>query len=378
MNHRTTKTRFPCNATPRGITVIEVLTSIVVAMIGVFGVMILIPFAVQQAQLGLDRDEASVIGRNAFAQYEIEGFRFVDDNGTTRWRAAAGPVVLNRAVTPNAAQIYAIDPLGLTESGVTIPVAGTNVFPDVDIPPPAGPPSEPVVEFDQINLLDLNGVEYSQAMARKMFRTRDDLVFGEPLDELGPPQQYFDTNGMGANLRRQARGQMSWNAIAIPVKEDYTSATPTTWGWKFQLHVLVHKDRDFDTANVRYECRPLDTTVNTGMAYSGGTVTLAANQTFTDVRKDDWVMLVNRDLNGEPGFDTQVGFYRVIGIADIGGVTTLTLDGPDFQFGNPGTTHSQAFAVHLVGLDNLDDRRRGHVVNVYERTMRWERKSNWN
>lgn len=377
MNHRMLTTRTHFGRTSHGITVIEVLTSIVVAMIGVFGVMILIPFAVQQAQLGLDRDEASAIGRNAFAQYEIEGFRFVDDFGNTRWRAAAGQVVLDRSATPHAAQIYAIDPLGLTETGVTIPVAGTNVFPDVDTPPVTGP----VVEFEQVNLLDLNGNPYTLAMARKMFRTRDDLVFGEPLDELGPPQQYFDTDGTGTNLRRQARGQMSWNAIAIPVKDNYTTAAPRTWGWKFQLHVLVHKDRDFDTSpttGARYECRPLDTATNTGIAYGGGTVTLAANQSFTDVRKDDWVMLVNRDLNGEPGFDTQVGFYRVIGIADIGGVATLTLDGPDFQFGTPGTTHSQAFAVHLVGLDNSDNRRRGHVVNVYERTMRWERKSNWN
>ena len=54
-----------------GITIIEVLTSIVVAMIGVFGVMIMIPFAVKQAQSGLDNDAATNIARNAYDQFEI-------------------------------------------------------------------------------------------------------------------------------------------------------------------------------------------------------------------------------------------------------------------------------------------------------------------
>ena len=39
-----------------GISIIEVLTSMAVATIGVFGVMVMIPFAIRQSQLGLDND----------------------------------------------------------------------------------------------------------------------------------------------------------------------------------------------------------------------------------------------------------------------------------------------------------------------------------
>ena len=53
-----------------GLTVIEVLTSLTVAIIGVFGVMSLIPFAVRQTQTGLDLDAGNQFGRNAQEQFE--------------------------------------------------------------------------------------------------------------------------------------------------------------------------------------------------------------------------------------------------------------------------------------------------------------------
>ena len=58
-----------------GLSIIEVLTSVVVAMIGVFGVLALIPFAVKQASLGLDSDAAVTTARNAISQMEITGMQ---------------------------------------------------------------------------------------------------------------------------------------------------------------------------------------------------------------------------------------------------------------------------------------------------------------
>jgi len=74
-----------------GITIIEVLTSIVVAMIGVFGVMILIPFAVQQAQIGLDLDDATAMADNAIATFEINQYHRVNDQGELPWIDAPFP-----------------------------------------------------------------------------------------------------------------------------------------------------------------------------------------------------------------------------------------------------------------------------------------------
>ena len=50
-----------------GLSVIEVLTSIVVALIGVFGVLAMIPFSVRQTQSGLDQDAATTMARSALS-----------------------------------------------------------------------------------------------------------------------------------------------------------------------------------------------------------------------------------------------------------------------------------------------------------------------
>ena len=72
-----------------GVTVIEVLTSMLVALIGVFGVLILIPFSVQQAQIGLDQDAAAVLADNAFEDLQIYGFTQVSTDGSLNLRGAA-------------------------------------------------------------------------------------------------------------------------------------------------------------------------------------------------------------------------------------------------------------------------------------------------
>ena len=70
-----------------GVTVIEVLTSMLVALIGVFGVLILIPFSVQQAQIGLDQDAAAVVADNAFEDLQIYGLTDVaNDDGSLNLR----------------------------------------------------------------------------------------------------------------------------------------------------------------------------------------------------------------------------------------------------------------------------------------------------
>ena len=49
-----------------------------------------------------------------------------------------------------------------------------------------------------------------------------------------------------------------------------------------------------------------------------------------DVRKDDWIMLINEDPTLEAGFQKQIGFFRVIGLGgyDSGNDRTpITLDG---------------------------------------------------
>ena len=348
-----------------GISVVEVLTAIVVAMIGVFGVMILIPFAVQQAENGLDRDEASIIGRNAFEQFEIEGFRFVDSNGDTRFRAAAGSLNVDPASPLSAARVIVVDPL---------PVSATGVIGSF----PADFPAVPTAQFGQVNLNDDLGDAFTTPVARKMFRSTDDLQFTSALTELGAPQQVFDVDSDGLKVRRQSQGRMSWNAVLVPVKDDYDINTVPAGGTpplKYKMHVLVHKDRELEAPSAtgpRYPTRAV-TSPLTGTGFGGGTVTV---EKLPDVRKDDWVMLVNQANGGEPGFDKQVAFYQVAGVSNENPANTiLTINGPDFAFGTGATQ-----LVHLVQFRTLNGSvsRGGRVINIFERTMRWEQKSNWN
>ena len=358
-----------------GISIIEVLTSIVVAMIGVFGVMILIPFAVKQAKTGLDSDAATVVARNAYAQFEIAGYR-----NTNTWIVDAAPT----AADPTMPQMYSIDPLAITENGgnyagTTFPYRRTPVNGNAINVYPAGASPMPNYVINAVNLGTPNGTAMVRAGARRMFRAADDLVFGESIDsivgndaEFNGPMQIFDSNG-ATPLRRQSIGAISWSAIVVPVKDEFVASTNVD-AWKYRMYVLVYKDRV--TALTETEkpmiTAKLDETDNSGLASPLSTVYLEDTSVTFDpanFRKDDWVMLINQDTSKQEGFQHQLAFCRVVSFSDgDNGMIkpAITLDGPDFDFGTGGTVEP----THIVHLKD--------VIGVYERTFTPEGSSNWN
>lgn len=324
-----------------GFSIIEVLTSIVVAMIGVFGVMILIPFAIKQAESGLDGDAATVVARNAFAQFEVAGYR--------------NPGNWVTATTPDNVTPYSIDPLAITENAI----GADTSFPFNDLPAGASPiPAN--YEIESANLLVPSGGQMSVADARRMFRASDDLMFGDPVDtalteaDLNPPMQIMDMDG-ATPLRRQSQGAFSWSAIVVP--EGSTT--------KYRMFILVYKDR-MARLNVvdpdnDFKMSTAQVTQPQAAAAPVSNITLETGVTIADnaIRKDDWVMLINRSVIGTNQY--QIGFYRVVNY-DGDDPVEMTLDGPDFVFSNSEETH----VVHLK-----------NVVSVYERTFRPEGQSTW-
>ena len=145
-----------------GITVIEVLTSLVVATIGVFGVLVLIPFAVKQSQLGLDQDAAEVIGRNAIQDMQIYGFTRVDNDGNLQLRGAKVNLDPNNGTT--IAPVYAT-PLGnplnaaLPQPAGAFPGMrlGTYATPlNISGTPPGQPIDYPqVIHFDPVAVAEI-------------------------------------------------------------------------------------------------------------------------------------------------------------------------------------------------------------------------------
>ena len=114
--------------------------------------------------------------------------------------------------------------------------------------------------------------------------------------------------------------------------------------------------------------------------FRGGNIRLVDDGRSLQIPKNGWVMMVNRysdemvtEERAEPGFLHQVGFYRVIGTDPVN--RTLTMDGPEFDFGEylngmdaaDGFTRTGTYIVYLKD-----------VVNVFQRTLRWEGASSWN
>ena len=406
-----------------GLSIVEVLTSVVVAMIGVFGVMALIPFAVKQASIGLDSDAAVVTARNAISQMEITGMQ-VPQNWTLLDSAATFRPY--DPTTGDAPGVFSLDPLGLSEiavleqgrDGLSVPFEAedftaatfpfrlpdvnssfpTQLHPDVfgavieDLAIPAATFNSPTGVFD---------VE----LARRMCRAANDLVFNEPdsssaVGNLSGPIAVFDNDG--TNLRRQSQGRISWSAIVVPFKpEPLTQFDPgATARWSYRMYILVYKNRQFtpfasnDDPGGAMRAAQLDpnNVANTGMQSPVGTVEYLPGPAGDPVvltggiKRDDWVLLINRLRNwtddgtppapataGDPpieyaekGFDRQLGFYRVVNFSDEDeGVNpaSVTLDGPDFNFGNPADT-SAASVVRETYIVHLKD-----VVGVYERTF---------
>ncbi len=394
-----------------GLSIIEVLTSVVVAMIGVFGVMILIPFAVKQAQSGLDSDAAVLLGRNAYSQFEIAGFRSPSNwavflgSGLERryspfenWDADGDGTAESPPMPPG---VLSIDPLGISESDLIQghPIGKAyvkSVFPYKRLE--LGSPYPPDLQISPANLWaptgstmadsNLDGAvdEAGRAMARRVFRASDDLVFGESVDELLGPEQFFDQGGTGV-LRRQSVGRLSWSAIVVPFKPDRTSTKSRRWSYK--MYILVYKNRNTQANDPdgRMVTAKLEPTRNVGVQspvtniYFEPGVYVEPTTTASGVVRDDWVMLINRNKTVEVGFDRQIAFYRVVDVAngigvpnkaDLSTLSSMTLDGPDFNFGtpaitSPGSVIGETFAIHLKD-----------VVGVYERTFEPEYESTWN
>ena len=350
-----------------GLSIIEVLTSIVVAMIGVFGVMVLIPFAVKQAKVGMDSDAAVQLARNAYSKFEISGYR----NPENWWIPAQ-----NRSYDPanDFPQIFAIDPLGVIENGPgTFPlnptVNGTLPddlqFPVLNLAIPAG-------------LQDVNGqwvfgkTGMTRGVAQRFFRGGNDLSFGGGLDDLSPPLQIFDRDGAGQALIRQSKGRISWSAIVVPYINK--SVTPTSAEWSYKLYILAYKVRKTraDDEDGQMAVSQLSG-LNTGYQSPLTNVLIDKSVLVPDgsLKRDDWVMLINQDptanQNTPNAFKTQIAFCRIVNLMSDSENqlvdTALTLDGPDFNFFGDNT------ATYIVHLKD--------VIGVFEHTFTPETESNW-
>ena len=383
---RSQRNGFKRNGSDRnGLSVIEVLTSIVVALIGVFGVLAMIPFSVKQTQSGLDQDAATTMARNALADFEASGFNikhvkpeasgfssvqqlnWIDENNT---HVQTGSEISLGFST--CSSLMYIDPLGVAErgGGATFPFHNDS-FPNNALVLPLSPVS---FRMPAVTLTNPEGTPFSLAEARRMFRLTDDLVFEQsdsgPDSDLDGPQQLFN-EGLGGLLNRQSNGTVSWCAIVHP--QSSGNAAPVE---NLKFYVLVFKDRvitalpDPSATDGKMAAALVTSPLNFTQA---PTVTIAdppSAARFSDqVRRNDWVMLINRSAgSGSIASRTNVAFSRVANVSsnEAIGTSSLTLDGPDFLFTPPTPAEHATYLVHLKD-----------VVAVFPRTIKLEDSSEW-
>jgi hypothetical protein len=387
-----------------GISIIEVLTSMAVATIGVFGVMVMIPFAVKQSQTGLDNDAANAVGRNAVEEIQIQGLLKLES--------------INRPdpTDPTVDLLYdglkriVIRPDGATEN---------RHFNTEFVPAPWGFPIEDVIHLDPIGFsaglysFDIGGgvftinsasltnqvstnelgflpghvfpAHFSALEANRLCRSSDDLVYASDVEgvlDTAPPQPIFDSSD-GSFTKRQSIGRISWSMFLVPEKSPVLAYAPAN---RFRTFTVVYRDRFIDPLDLEgssYSWRLTDM-AGEGAETSVAQIDLSSNPVDPEeVVRGSWVMLINRiplsaageTISGSPpdqipvafeGYRTQVSFAKVTRVNSNG--TAVSVDGGSFNFVDPdlpmagpaGST--QTYLVHLK-----------NAVNVYERSITVER-----
>ena len=411
--------KFICKIQPAvgardGISIIEVLTAMAVATIGVFGVMVLIPFAVKQSQSGLDNDSANVLGRNVIEELETNGAFAVNGgppaaqfsrrlgilfpqvnfaNGTPT--ATGGdvfsplyPSLCGAQIGPTSYPgIVHLDPIGfssvnLNSGGITIPTATFYNLPDppenqIPIATFFNPP--PLTTENQSPIL----TPIAADEAARLCRYRDNLISeidNESIDDVAPPQPIFDRDGgiNGPPVKRQFSGRISWSALLVPEKDPSIVSIQVPAN-RYRVYTLVYRDRDRVIADPEVENFPCYQTNMSGTGFQPSVISitidpikpLPAADDPDRIRNGDWVMVINRlpslgsnsgGLEAQAGYDIQVMFARVTDVIpnsdDPNNIGRMLVDGGSFAFTPVVGGGSETFVVHLR-----------NVISVYERTV---------
>lgn len=330
----------------RGISLLEVLISMFILLVGLAGIASLLPAGRSEIMSGVKLDYAMMLGRNAFRELKSRGYLkppptasatpFADgwfEVATTPtfrkvWRPdlnASLPFDLS-VVGPTAAPAIVIDPLGA--------YAGyDSQFPQLPVGT-VGPFLRRVTPLG-----DQNGTN-QKLLAESIFRCPDDLyVIPNTITKKDPPQQQIVSN------KRLSAGSYSWIATIVP--DPTTSAV----GTKVCVSVAVMYKRDLSFPGAgENNCRVI---ALPGSGLSGGEVLLYDPITplVKPVRPGQWIMLA-----GEVPTGTLKHFrwYRVVAANPI---TEINQSDPTKAVPGltvPGDLQNSSIKVQLVTLAGGD------------------------
>ncbi len=365
--------------TRTGISLLEVVFSIGVVLIGLVGIAALLPLAGVQARKGLIADRAAQLGKCAVHDFYVRGMTQPRD-----WRWYHPTQHRFVPFSPAPGQSFCIDPL-LIGVGAASDFAVRNKFPlNVMYDTVSG--SNSMLWMPRCTLAPSLAAGPNTWMsilqAKQIFVSQDDLAFTLPKDRtLGPVQNFGTTND-----KRQIQAHYSWLATVVPKLN--REGMPTN---EYTLSIVVFHKRVLDQNLVREDAvgeRVVSVAAfyNGAPAMGGGDMLLAARPgrpaDDLELRQGQWVMLSGeKATNTTPPRLVQIHrWYRVVATDEAPVQQTLngnnvwvrevTLVGPDWDY-----THTRySLPYRPVGTQVTIPR---GVVAVYERTIRLETSSLW-
>lgn len=357
-------------STPRtGVSLLEVLFSIGVIVIGLFGVVTLVPLAGHQAKEGLIADASSAMARQAIREFDVRSMK-----NPNLWMELVNanppivPLIGNSGILPSRS--YCIDPRFVARN-VTVSPQVAGLFPYTD------PNDNTIVRMQRLTLRQaptLAAGAMGAFQADRIFQGRNDLSFALPNDKTLPPEQVF-----GQTItQRQFKGGLSWFATLVP-RLDRNASNPYN---TFNLSVVVMEKRDpafeMDDENervVQIRLNPPGEFFSGGITGGDAIIRPRPGRTEDDLELDtgQWVMLSARYLAPPPANSIVVHkWYRVlstdkeIDFDNNGPLRHVTFFGPDFDVAN---VLPAAPVVQVTIMEG--------VIGVYEKTIRLEQSSLW-
>lgn len=202
-----------------GLTLIEVLSAIGVAGIGVFGILVLVPLASRMSQVGISNDSTRQNAANVVER--AKSFGALNTNRWVRFDAGMNDFVGVNALPQGA---YCLDPMLIASPNLNAALPETdatriNVFPYTSAPPT-------VVPTDRVSVRRTLGktLPVGAAMAEAMFGQRTMLkTVPAPSDVLPPTQAFVRDLATNDAMRREAEGVKSALALVLPTNQPGSS-----------------------------------------------------------------------------------------------------------------------------------------------------------
>ncbi len=367
---------------PGGVTLMEVLISIFILAVGLFGVAALLPIGGSDILVSVQADRAAAVG--AAAMREVRARKITEpfqwDVGTSSsipmWFRGG-----NQYDGARAAQYVLIDPLGVASHPLGVASEVWSTFPALEREP------EPPLEWRRKAIMDRVSIrsaptasagQLSLEGAREIFVSPDDVLFDIPTDrrlrarllyrDVGTggtvmsdpsayhPKTYFPDPPAGSH-RPESEGNYSWMVMLTPTPGDGT----TTGFGRALCSIIVFYKRNL-TSQAGSNPNTPEVTANVqflGPGYGGGEVllTLSKESHASRLQTDHWILLLSRG-GGPPPSGSLFRWYRIVAVASHPSNSLqryVTLAGPDWTAG------STAQAVLMEG-----------VVGVYTRVIEME------